>query len=63
MTPKRNYTPQQYRRFKKLVELAESQNQVDRITARFEQPKFIKEVGKEICDEMFARLCAKEPKK
>ena len=57
---KRPYTEQQYRRFKRLVEMTESCDQMDRINARLEMPRFIEQVGRETCDLMFARLCAKD---
>lgn len=51
------YTETQYRRFVRLVEKGESQRQMDRIDARLAWPKFVEEVGgKDVCDEMFARL-------
>lgn len=53
------YTQTEYRRFKRLVEMAESRVQMDRINSRLEMPRFIEEVGREKCDLMFAELCKK----
>lgn len=56
---RKTYTAAEFRRFKRLVEMAESRVQMDRIESRLKMPKFIEEVGREKCDIMFARLCAK----
>lgn len=53
------YTAAEFRKFKRLVEMAESRVQMDRINARFEQKKFIEQVGREKCDLMFKVLCGK----
>lgn len=59
----KRYTEAQYRRFVRLVEKGESRRQMDRIDARLAWPKFIEEVGgKDVCDEMFARLTRKATK-
>ncbi len=59
MSESKPYTESQYRKFKRLVEKAESRVQMDRIESRLDMPKFIQEVGKDVCDVMFARLCGK----
>lgn len=51
------YTEKEYKEFSRLVRMAESQDQMDRINARLEQPKFIQEHGTEKCDVMYERLC------
>jgi hypothetical protein len=53
------YTKAQYARFVKSVENVESRNQLDRIAGRLDQRAIIKELGKEVCDAMFARLTGK----
>ena len=53
---KKPYTKAEYKEFSRLVRLAESSRQIDRIKARLEQPKFIERVGKEKCDLMFEAL-------
>ena len=53
---KKPYTRKEYREFRKLVIMAESPRQMDRIKARLEQPKFIERVGKDKCDLMFEEL-------
>lgn len=56
MAAKNPYTRKEYNEFKRLVMLAESVRQMDRIEARLEQPKFIERVGREKCDLMFEEL-------
>ena len=56
MAKKKPYTRKEYNEFKRLVMLAESIRQMDRIKARLEQPKFIERVGREKCDLMFEEL-------
>lgn len=58
---KKPYTADEFRRFKKLVEQAESRVQMDRIHSRLAMPKFIAEVGREKCDLMFKVLCGGKP--
>lgn len=53
---KKPYTRKEYKEFKRLVMLAESIEQVDRIESRLEQPKFVARVGREKCDLMFEEL-------
>lgn len=56
----RRYIEAQYRRFVRLVEKGESRVQMHRIESRLDWRKFIEEVGgKDVCDEMFARLTRK----
>ncbi len=50
------YTKKELKEFRKLVEMGESQNQMDRINSRLEMPNFIKRVGREKCDAMFEVL-------
>jgi len=42
--------------FERLSDMSSSQDQMDRINARLEFPKFIEKHGRELCDEMFAEL-------
>lgn len=56
MSKKKPYTRKEYHEFRKLVIMAESPRQMDRIKARLEQPKFIERVGKDKCDLMFEEL-------
>ena len=60
MPKKKPYTVAEYRKFKRLVEMAESRVQMDRINSRLQMPKFIEEVGREKCDLMFKVLCGKK---
>jgi hypothetical protein len=53
---KKTYTEEQLSRFRRLVEKGESHNQMDRIESRLEMPKFIDEVGRDVCDAMFEVL-------
>ena len=54
--PKKAFTKKELDEFRKLVEMAESPRQMDRINARLEQPKFVEKHGKEKCDLMFKVL-------
>jgi hypothetical protein len=63
MTPLRGYTAAELRQFDRLTEQLSSRNQLDRIHARLELPKFIKKYGKEKCDTMFAALKLRDGKK
>ena len=54
--PEPRYTREQYAEFKRLVFLAESIRQMDRIEARLQQPHFIATVGQDVCDLMFEEL-------
>ena len=54
------YTKVEFTQFKKLVEMAESQDQMDRIRSRLDMPKFVETTGKEKCDFMFEELCKEE---
>lgn len=47
------YTKQEYARFSRLVRMSGSPNQMDRITARLEMPKLVKELGDEKCQAMW----------
>ena len=51
------HTTEELNEFRALVELSESRNQLDRIEARLNMPRFIERVGREKCDAMFAVLC------
>jgi len=55
MKPK-SYTKAQLRIFRRLVEMGESQNQMDRIKSLLEMPLFIAQVGRGKCDLMFEAL-------
>jgi len=50
------------RQFTRLVELGESQRQMDRIEARLKWTSFLEIHSKEKCDAMFARLTGKDQK-
>lgn len=52
------YTTDELDEFRRLVEQAESRDQMDRIKSRLDMPKFIERVGREKCDAMFAVLKA-----
>jgi hypothetical protein len=56
MSSDSTYTKSELNEFRKLVEMAESHDQMDRINSRFDMPKFIERVGKEKCDTMFEVL-------
>ncbi len=51
-----SYTEADLREFRKLVQGVESLNQLTRIAARLDMPKFIEKHGKEKCDAMFEIL-------
>ena len=51
------YTKAELDEFRQLVEMAESLNNLERISSRLSMPKFIARVGKEKCDAMFQVLC------
>lgn len=50
---KRNFTKEQFTEFFRLVNMAVSESQMDRISSRLEIPEFVREVGKNVCDEMY----------
>tara|TARA_R110000737_G_scaffold325864_1_gene339364 strand:- start:254 stop:472 length:219 start_codon:yes stop_codon:yes gene_type:complete len=50
------FTTDQLDEFRRLVELGESHQQMDRIESRLAMPKFIEKVGKDTCDEMYQVL-------
>lgn len=50
------YTKQEYNRFARLVRMSGSPVQMDRITARLEMPKLVKELGNEKCQKMWDDL-------
>lgn len=54
---KKAFTKKELDEFRRLVEMAESPVQMDRINSRLEQPKFIEKHGREKCDLMFKVLC------
>lgn len=47
------YTKEEYTRFVRLVRMAGSRNQMDRINARLEMPKLVQELGKDKCQVMY----------
>lgn len=53
---KKAFTKKELDEFRRLVEMAESPVQMDRINSRLEQPKFIEKHGREKCDLMFKVL-------
>jgi hypothetical protein len=57
------YTQEEFDEFKKLVETAESRDQMDRIESRLKMPKFVEKAGKAKCDEMFKVLCNEPTRK
>lgn len=54
------YTEDQYQEFTSLVRDNESQSQVRRIHGRLGLRRMVNEIGKDVCDKMFARLCEEE---
>jgi len=50
------YTKEELDEFRRLVELGESIQQMDRINSRLRMPKFIERVGRDKCEEMFEVL-------
>jgi len=56
-----SYTDSDYQEFRRLVEMGESQHQMDRIHSRLDLPKLIDRLGRDTCDEMFKRLCSEDP--
>ncbi|HLL28561.1 MAG TPA: hypothetical protein VKT73_13035 [Xanthobacteraceae bacterium] len=53
---KKPYTKKQLDEFDYLTWMASSSDQMDRIRARLEMPRFIEKHGKEKCELMFAEL-------
>ena len=53
---KPDYTKDEFKKFKKLILMFGSRDQVTRINARLEIENFIKEHGKEKCDAMNEKL-------
>lgn len=51
-----SWTKAEITEFDRLVEMTSSRDQVTRIKARMEMPKFIEKHGKEKCDAMFSHL-------
>jgi hypothetical protein len=51
-----DYTQEELKEFRRLVQMGESAYQMDRIESRLDMPAFIKKVGKEKCDAMFEVL-------
>jgi len=56
-----DFTMAELDEFRKLVELGESYDQLDRIKSRLEMPGFIERVGREKCDAMFEILKEEDP--
>lgn len=52
------FTKEELKEFRDLVEAAESRLQLERIRSRMEMPKFIDRVGRDKCDAMFEVLNA-----
>jgi hypothetical protein len=50
------WTAEELAEFDRLVEMASSQRQMERLHARLNMPKFIAKHGKEKCDAMWAHL-------
>ena len=50
------WTKEDLREFKKLVDMSGSRNQMMRIEARIQMPKFIEKHGQEKCDAMWAHI-------
>jgi hypothetical protein len=53
-----DYTDEELKEFRRLVQMGESSRQMDRIESRLEIPRFIEKVGRQKCDEMFEVLKA-----
>ena len=51
-----DYTSEEFDEFSYLVEMTSSQDQMDRIEARLEMPRFIEKHGKDKCDIMFEEM-------
>lgn len=51
-----NFTHDEFKEFFRLVTMSGSQYQMDRINSRLEMPGFIRRVGRDLCDEMFALI-------
>ena len=51
-----DYTQEELKEFRRLVQLGESSRQTDRIESRLEIPRFIEKVGRQKCDAMFEVL-------
>ncbi|QCW18488.1 hypothetical protein bas09_0058 [Changchunvirus paulsarasin] len=47
------FTKEQFSEFFRLVQMSGSCNQMDRINSRLDMPKFIKEHGRDKCNEMW----------
>jgi len=51
-----DYTEEELKEFRRLVQMGESSRQIDRIVSRLEMPRFIEKVGRQKCDAMFEVL-------
>ena len=51
-----DYTQEELKEFRRLVQMGESSRQMDRIESRLEIPRFIEKVGRQKCDAMFEVL-------
>lgn len=51
-----DYTYEELKEFRRLVQMGESRRQMDRIKSRLEMPLFIKKVGRQKCEAMFEVL-------
>jgi len=51
-----DYTQEELKEFRRLVQMGESSRQMDRIESRLEMPRFIEKVGRQKCDAMFEVL-------
>lgn len=51
------WTKEDITKFKRLVDMGGSANQMDRINSRLDMPGFIKEHSREKCDAMFKVIC------
>ena len=51
-----DYTQEDLKEFRRLVQMSESNCQMDRIESRLEMPRFIEKVGRQKCDAMFEVL-------
>lgn len=53
-----DYTDDEFKEFKRLVQMGESNNQMTRIEGRLQMPRFIEKVGHQKCEAMFEVLTA-----
>lgn len=52
------WTKEDITKFKRLIDMGASCNQMDRINSRLDMPKFIREHGRSKCDAMYDVICS-----